>query len=118
LSYFCQIDIKENGDAFEITADVPGVPKENVKVELGPDNTLHLSASTSKEASQDGDRDGWKFHREERSSEHRSRAVRMPPWVNTARLSAKVEDGVLRVVLPKLPEAPAVSNGRTSIPIA
>ena len=76
--------------------------KENVKVELGPDNTLHLSASTSKEASKDGGKKGWKFHREERSSASNSRAVRLPTSVDNARISALVEDGVLRVVLPKL----------------
>ena len=113
-----QIDIKENDAAFEIAADVPGVPKENVKVELGPDSTLHLSASTTKETSEDGDRNGWKFHREERASEHRSRTIRLPPSVDSAHLSAKVEDGVLRVTLPKLPSQPATSNGRVSIPVA
>ena len=63
------------------------------------------------------DRDGWTFHREERSSEQRTRTVRLPPSVDKARLSAKVEDGVLRVTLPKLPAAPAGSSGRTSIPV-
>ena len=113
-----QIDIKENDSAFELAADVPGVPKESVKVELGQDNTLHISASSSKETSEDTDRGGWKVHREERSSEHRSRAVRLPPSVDTAHISAKVEEGVLRVTMPKLPAPSVTSTGRTPIAIA
>ena len=113
-----QIDIKENDAAFEIAADVPGVPKENVKVELGADNTLHLSASHATQSATDDERGGWKIHREERSSEFCSRAIRLPPSVDKTSLSAKVEDGVLRVTLPKLPDRPTSDSGRTVIPVA
>ena len=113
-----QVDIKESDTAFEIAADVPGVPKESIKVEMGANNTLHISADSSKASSEEGDRDGWKFHREERSSSHSSRAVRLPPSVDTKSISAKVDNGVLRVTMPKLAPLPEAPHGRTSIPIA
>lgn len=118
-SCLLQIDIKENDSAFELVADVPGVPKAGVKVELSPDNTtLHISTEQRSEAKDSGERDGWTFHREERSCEQRSRSVRLPPSVDAKLVSATVNDGVLRVTMPKRPAGNVAPNGRTPIPIA
>jgi HSP20 family protein len=114
-----QIDVKENAGTFEVSADVPGVPKEGVKVELSRDNrTLYISAEKRSQAAETGDRDGWTFHREERSSEQRSRAVRLPPSADPTRVSARVVEGVLHVTIPKLPDGAREVNGRTPIAIA
>ncbi len=112
-----QIDIKENDASFEVVADVPGVPKTGVTCELGADNTLYITAKKSSEAKDSGVRDGWTFHREERSSEQRWRSVRLPPNVDSTHISAKIEDGVLHVTMPKRPGASATTGNRTAIPI-
>jgi HSP20 family protein len=114
-----QIDVKENDSSFELAADVPGMSKDAVKVELSPDNkTLFISAEKHNEAKDSGERDGWKYHREERSSEHRSRAVRLPPSVDPSLVSARVTDGVLHVTMPKRPGGTSESQERKLIPIA
>ncbi len=63
-------------------------------------------------------RDGWTYHREERSSEQRWRSVRLPPNADSAHISAKIEDGVLHVSMPKRPGSAGAGSRNTVIPVA
>jgi HSP20 family molecular chaperone IbpA len=114
-------DISESDREFMLTADVPGLAKEQVTVELDADNVLHISTEARKQHEDKGEKDvstltagstllqpvinkarsmmmqGWVYHRMERSSSSQHRAVKMPANVDLAGIKATVDNGVLHV---------------------
>jgi len=101
-----KLDWKETPEAHVFTADLPGLKKEELKIELVEKNNLRISGERHKEDIQDTDQ----WHRVERSSGRFMRQFRLPENVNSDGISAKLENGVLTVNAPKIkPEA--VSNG-------
>lgn len=94
-------------DHFEVTADVPGFNKDEVSVDVHHGVLrIHAEKSERKESDEPG-KDGVKWHRVERSSSTLSRQFKLPPAADEARISAKAENGVLSVTIPKLEAAAA-----------
>jgi HSP20 family protein len=77
--------------------DVPGLKKEEVKVELEDGNVLQISGERCKE--QEEKTDTW--HRVERSSGKFLRRFRLTENARTEQISASMENGVLTVTVPK-----------------
>ncbi|XP_062216115.1 17.9 kDa class I heat shock protein-like [Phragmites australis] len=92
-----RIDWKETPEAHVFKADVPGLKKEEVKVEVEDDNILQISGERNKE--QEEKTDTW--HRVERSSGKFLRRFRLPENAKTQQISASMENGVLTVTVPK-----------------
>ena len=82
------VDVHEDTDNYFASFEVPGVKKEDVKIELN-DGMLTVSAEKR-------EKDG-----ESESSYSLTRSVSVPDGVNAEAISAKLEDGVLSVTLPK-----------------
>jgi len=82
------VDVHEDKDAYHASFEVPGVKKEDVKIAL---NNGMLTVSAEKRE-KNGDNE---------SSDSLSRSVAVPDGVNADGISAKLEDGILRVTLPK-----------------
>lgn len=102
-----KLDVRENERSYEITADVPGVNKENVNVEVDADNNLHITTEGKKEHREEGEREGWKYVRQERSSSSASRVIKLPNNVDGSSISARVDNGLLKVMVPKLSSQPS-----------
>jgi HSP20 family protein len=96
-----RIDLVETAEAFELTADVPGLTADDVKVMLH-DGVLSLEAQQESEAVQQ-DEDKKIIHRERRHTSF-ARRFRLGADVDEASVSATVKDGVLTVLMPKKPE--------------
>ena len=96
-----RVDVSETDDAVEVTTDLPGVKPEEVEVELR-DNCLVISAEHREEHEEKTDQ---KFHRVERRRGSYSRSVWLPSPVDESQVEAKLENGVLKVTLPKTQEA-------------
>jgi HSP20 family protein len=92
-----RIDWKETPEAHVFKADLPGVKKEEVKVEVEDDNVLVISGERSKEKEDKND----KWHRLERSSGKFRRRFRLPENAKTDHVKAGMENGVLTVTVPK-----------------
>ncbi|KAL6645847.1 hypothetical protein ACP70R_017455 [Stipagrostis hirtigluma subsp. patula] len=92
-----RIDWKETPEAHVFKADVPGLKKEEVKVEVEDGNVLQISGERSKE--QEEKTDTW--HRVERSSGKFLRRFRLPENAKTEQIRASMENGVLTVTVPK-----------------
>lgn len=107
-----KLDVKEDATNFEVHAELPGFAKDEIKVELGADHTLHISAAHSTEKKEE---DGTRWHRVERSSASVYRSLKLPTNVNPAAVAASSKDGVLTVVVPKI--APDATT-RRSIAVA
>ncbi|KAJ4790217.1 18.2 kDa class I heat shock protein [Rhynchospora pubera] len=78
-------------------ADLPGVKKEEVKVEVEEGNVLKISGERSREKEEKND----KWHRVERSSGRFLRSFRLPENAKVDQVKAAMENGVLTVTVPK-----------------
>jgi HSP20 family protein len=88
-------DIAEKDDRYEVTSEMPGVEKKDIKVRY---REGILTISAEKHLFEDHGH-GDLIHTE-RSSENMARSFRLP-MVNEDKISAKYENGVLTVSLPK-----------------
>ncbi|XP_048323786.2 18.5 kDa class I heat shock protein [Ziziphus jujuba] len=92
-----RIDWKETPEAHVFKADVPGLRKEEVKVEVEDDRVLQISGERNVE--KEDKNDTW--HRVERSSGKFLRRFRLPENAKLDQIKAAMENGVLTVTVPK-----------------
>ena len=92
-----RIDWKETPEAHIFKADLPGMKKEEVKVEVEEGRVLQISGERSKEKEEKND----KWHRVERSSGKFMRRFRLPENAKVEEVKASIENGVLTVRVPK-----------------
>ncbi|KAL7598558.1 17.8 kDa class I heat shock protein [Lactuca sativa] len=92
-----RVDWKETPAAHIFTADLPGLKKEEVKVEVEEGRILKISGERSSEKEEKTD----KWHRVERSSGKFQRSFRLPENAKVDEMKASMENGVLTVTVPK-----------------
>ncbi|RXI08869.1 hypothetical protein DVH24_023013 [Malus domestica] len=92
-----RIDWKETPEAHIFKADLPGIKKEEVKVEVEDGRVLQISGERSREQEEKND----KWHRVERSSGKFMRRFRLPENAKIDQVKASMENGVLTVTVPK-----------------
>jgi HSP20 family protein len=95
-SWTPSVDVFENGDRFDIVAELPGLGKDDVQIEL-KENVLTLRGERKFE-------DEYKdqqVHRMERSYGAFVRSFSLPTQVEATKVEAKFKDGVLTVSVPK-----------------
>ncbi|KAK7400604.1 hypothetical protein VNO78_11814 [Psophocarpus tetragonolobus] len=91
------VDWKETPEAHVFKADIPGLKKEEVKVQIEDDRILQISGERNVEKKDKNDT----WHRVERSSGKFMRRFRLPENVKVDQVKASMENGVLTVTLPK-----------------
>jgi HSP20 family protein len=91
------VDIKDEENKLLVITDLPGVNKEGIEINLKED-LLEISAKSEKE--KETDEEG--YIRKEREYTHFYRAVHLPTSVNEKESTAKIENGVLTITLPKM----------------
>ena len=94
------MDIVETEKSYVVTTDLPGVNKENLKVNI-KDNTLTIEAETS---TRDVEKEDKAIKVERRSGKY-YRTLRVGNAVNASQISAEYTDGVLTLTLPKAEES-------------
>ncbi|MCQ1537109.1 Hsp20/alpha crystallin family protein [Methanosarcina sp. KYL-1] len=95
--YAPAIDIMDEDDKLVVTTDLPGVNKEDIELSV-KDDMLEISAKSGKE--KEVEEEG--YLRRERAYTRFYRAVRLPSNVMDEGSTAKIENGVLTITLPKL----------------
>lgn len=95
-----QVDIQDSENAVTLTAELPGINKDDVKVEL-ENRVLTISG----EKARGGEEESAGFYRNERSYGAFKRSFTLPDEVDPEKLEAGFENGVLTLVLAKRPEA-------------
>ncbi len=93
-------DIEETDQAYLLSVDLPGVKKEDVKVDLS-ENILTISGERKyeHESKEKG------ATRYERSYGQFQRSFTLPASIEVDKVEANLEDGVLRIALPKSEKA-------------
>jgi HSP20 family protein len=86
--------VKEDGDSYLLQVEMPGVNKEGLDISV-ENNELTITGRRSLPAVE-----GTLIHRESRSENFR-RAFELDPSIDTSKISAKIEQGVLTLTLPK-----------------
>jgi HSP20 family protein len=93
-------DVTETEKAIIVSAELPGMKQEDVSIEL-ENGILNISG----ERKLDEEKKGRNFHRIERSYGKFMRAISLPPNVDTEKISASFDNGLLEVEIPKNEEA-------------
>ena len=92
-------DIHETEDAFVVDIEVPGVPKDRVKVEV-KNGTLTVSGERQPERK--SEKESYRLERHYGAFE---RVFALGEAVDAARITAVYRDGVLTITLPKVEKA-------------
>ncbi|KAI9121544.1 hypothetical protein K1719_008577 [Acacia pycnantha] len=92
-----RVDWRETPEAHVFKADLPGLKKEEVKVEIEDDRVLQISGERNFE--KEDKNHTW--HRVERSSGKFMRRFRLPENAKMDQVKASMENGVLTVTVPK-----------------
>jgi HSP20 family protein len=102
------VDVLERDKEIVVTADLPGVAKEDIKINVR-DNMLEISAEKKmeKETKEEG------YIKRERAYNRFYRTIRLPSSVDEASSKATFNNGVLEITLMKTKEAK-----KSNIPIS
>lgn len=104
-----KVDIVEKDKEIQVVADLPGLKEEDINIEVN--NGVLTLRGESKEQKEEKQGD---YYLSERSRSYFNRTFQLPTAVDESNISATLEDGVLKVILPKSAEA---DNKRKKIEI-
>jgi len=94
------VDIVEKDNAYEVTAELPGLDEKNIEVKLVNGG---LTIKGEKQEEKEEKKKGYYLH--ERQFGSFERCFQVPQGVDTNKIEASFRKGVLTVTLPKKPEA-------------
>lgn len=94
------VNVKEDEKAYTMDVAAPGIKKEFCRVNINEDGNLHI-AIENKFEHKEGDKKQ-RYLRREFSYSNYEQVYTLPDDVEKDKVSAKVENGILTVVLPKI----------------
>lgn len=97
-----RIDLSETEDTYLLKVDLPGLTKEDISVSVN-NHQLVISGERKGETREEGEN----YLRVERSHGSFYRSIPLPEQAKPDEVSAKFENGVLKVHIPKTPEEKA-----------
>lgn len=109
LAYAPAMDVVEKKDAFEITAEVPGMEEKDIEVKLANGGIFIRGEKKS-----DREEKRANYYLSERNYGSFDRYFTLPNGVDAEKISASFKNGVLTVTLPKTVEA---QKGEKRIPV-
>ncbi len=92
-----RMDVKENGNAYTVSAEIPGVRKEDIHVTIEGGMVMVRAEVKQEDKQTEGD----KLLRSERYFGSVSRGISLPQDVDQGQAKAKYDNGVLTLTLPK-----------------
>lgn len=97
------VDVKEKKDAYLFIADVPGLQKIDIEVQIENENILTMRGKRKLDETVNDKEEDTKFVRMERSPVNLFRKFTLPSDANADAITANCVDGVLTVTVPKIP---------------
>jgi len=101
VEWIPQMEVLENNGQFIVRTDLPGLTKDDVKIEL-TENVLMISGERKEEKEEK--REG--FYRSERSYGNFYRQIPLPEGVKSENAAATFRNGVLEITLPVAKKEP------------
>jgi HSP20 family protein len=95
------VDVVDSGNEYVVKAELPGLKKENVQIEVGT-NEVSITAKSEVETEERGKT---YLHRERAFSTFRRR-IGFGESIDTEKVSASMAEGILEIKLPKLEPKP------------
>ncbi|MDY4588436.1 MAG: Hsp20/alpha crystallin family protein [Oscillospiraceae bacterium] len=100
-------DIKEHDAGYELTVDLPGIKKEDIKAEL---NDGYLTITAENNSSKEEKDEKGKYIRRERYTGSYSRSFYVGDGLTEQDIKAKFENGTLTLAIPKKEVLPEKQN--------
>ena len=101
------VNVTENGDHYNVSLAVPGLKKEDFKIDI--DGNMLTISSEKEENKEEKDE---KYTRKEYSYSSFSRSFALPEDVKEEAIEAKYQDGILNLRLPRKEDAKKVSASK------
>jgi HSP20 family protein len=95
------MDIADLGDKYEMHVEMPGIPKNDINIEVTPDS---IEIYADHEESKENKDKNWL--RRERSSMSYYRSLELPEQIKSDNVDAEFKEGILTVMLPKVEPKP------------
>ncbi len=93
-----RVDLYETEAAFIVEAELPGVSKEQIKVEpLGDGLRISIESNEFQESRNDKQ----KYYKQERSYSSTSRTIKLPHHFSMKNVKGKYQNGILEIIIPK-----------------
>jgi HSP20 family protein len=93
---FPLVNLTEDKDNYYVRAELPGVKADELDIQATANN-LAISGERKIAAAAEGAR----YHRREREAGTFSRMIGLPGDIDTAKVNAQLQNGILTVVVPK-----------------
>ncbi|PQZ54664.1 MULTISPECIES: Hsp20/alpha crystallin family protein [Bacillus] len=97
------VDLYEVGDELVVTAELPGIQKEQIQIEI---QSEYLKVSVKEDILEEPEEEqtSHNYYRRERSISEASRIIKLPYLINKKAAKASYQNGVLEIRAPKLPQ--------------
>lgn len=90
------MDVADHDTEFVVTVDIPGYERDDIDVDV-TDHTLHIHADREAESEEEAEN----YIRRERRQQALDRSIRLPDAVDADAVTAKLQNGILTITLPK-----------------
>ena len=95
-----RMNIMETKDNYKLELCIPGLTKDDVKLSI--DTEGNLVVEMTKETKNEKKNEEMRYLRHEFSVEHFRQTVMLPEDIHKEQISAKVENGILDIIIPKV----------------
>ena len=97
-----RMNIMETKDNYKLELCIPGLTKEDVKLSIDAEGNLVVEMSKETKNEKKENKEEMRYLRHEFSVEHFRQTVMLPDDIHKEQISAKVENGILDIVIPKV----------------
>jgi len=104
------MDIADLGDKYEMHFEIPGIPKEDIDIEV-TNNSIEIHADH--EENKEDKNKNWL--RKERTSMSFFRYLDIPEQIKSDNVDAEFKDGILTLILPKVKPKPKQKSSKVKI---